>query len=246
MSLSKCRQSPDCQPVIYELSSTIDRLIEVAYQEVCEDKINIFKQKQIMSFIPGKEVYSKPLVFKIQEGMYRQYKMVWKRALTFICRSMQKSQGACLSHFMTSEQTSLLDSALALAAQHIAASQSAADPLDRKCLDLCISLLDQRLTGNIFNSALVGFFAVLGIDETKSTFSDATQYTPKLSAFIKIAQLLVLHKSILLVEESLAADPLQALDNMRLRFMALDNLTPSLGRYSYGHSGSEFGTARRP
>jgi hypothetical protein len=53
------------EPVTYELSFTIDRLVELAYQEVCEDKINIFGQKQIMSFIPGKEVYSKPLVFKL-------------------------------------------------------------------------------------------------------------------------------------------------------------------------------------
>jgi hypothetical protein len=223
LGCAACRSN---EPVIYELSSTIDRLIEVAYQEVCEDKINLFGQKQIMSFIPGREVYSKPLVFKLQAGTYRQYKMVWKRALTFICRSMQKSPGPRLPHFLTSEQTALLDSALILAAQRVAAPQSATDMLDRKCLDLCISLLDQRLTGNIFDSALIGFFAVLGIDENKDTFFEATQYTPKLSAFIKIAQLLVLHKSIVLVEEGLAPDPLQALDNMRLRFMTLDNPTP--------------------
>jgi hypothetical protein len=130
------------EPVLYELSSTIDRLIEVAYQEVCEDKINFFGQKRIMSFIPGREVYSKPLVFKLQEGTYRQYKMVWKRALTFVCRSMQKTQRPRLSHFLTSEQTALLDSTLALAAQRVTSPQSATDLLDRKCLDLCISLLD--------------------------------------------------------------------------------------------------------
>lgn len=214
------------EPIIYELSSTIDRLVDVAYREVCEDKINFFGQKRIMSFIPGREVYSKPLVFKLQDGTYRQYNMVWKRALTFICRSVQKTREPRLSHFLNSEQTALLDSALALAAQRVARPHSATDSLDRKCLDLCVSLLDQRLTGNIFDSALIGFLAVLGIDESKDSFFEATQYTPKLSAFIKIAQLLVLHKSVVLVEEGLAPDPLQALDDMRLRFMTLNNPTP--------------------
>jgi hypothetical protein len=68
LGCAACRSN---EPVIYELSSTIDRLIEVAYQEVCEDKINLFGQKQIMSFIPSREVYSKPLVFKLQAGIYR-------------------------------------------------------------------------------------------------------------------------------------------------------------------------------
>ncbi|KAK1808807.1 hypothetical protein LTR12_016830 [Friedmanniomyces endolithicus] len=131
-----------------------------------------------------------------------------------------------LSHYLNAEQTVRLDAALSLAEGHIAHPDSTTELLDRKCLDLCVSLLDQRLTGNVYESTLVGFFAILGIDEANDTFLDAVKYTPRLSAFVKIAQLLVLRKAVVEVEAGSAADPLEALDAMRLRFMTLNNPTP--------------------
>ena len=42
--------------------------------------------------------------------------------------------------------------------------------------------------GDIFDSVIVGFLAVLGIDAAKEGFQEATTYTSHLSALIKIAQ----------------------------------------------------------
>ena len=70
-------------------------------------------------------------------------------------------------------------------------------------LDLCLSLLEQPIYGDIFESPLVGFLAVIGVDENNNTLHEAPKYTLKLSAFIKIAQLLVLQKSVILAEEGL-------------------------------------------
>ncbi|KAK4551663.1 hypothetical protein LTR86_010994 [Recurvomyces mirabilis] len=221
-----CSACPIEEGVICELGRAIDRLVEAAYCDVREDRINFFGLKRIASFIPGREVYSRPLVVKLQEGTYRQYKMVWKRAVAFVCRSAYSFDCAKLPHSLNSEQTARLDAALRLAEEHIAHPHCTTELLDRKCLDLCVSLLDQRLTGNVYSSALVGSLAILGIDEANETFLDATRYTPKLSAFIKIAQLFVLRKAILQVEEGTAVDPLDALDAMRLRFMTLNNPTP--------------------
>jgi hypothetical protein len=50
-----------------------------------------------------------------------------------------------------------------------------------------ISLLDHTLTGDLFESVVVGFLAVLAIDTTKKVFRDAYSYTPFLSGFVKIA-----------------------------------------------------------
>lgn len=66
----------------------------------------------------------------------------------------------------------------------------------------------------------------MGIDENNNSLHEAPKYTPKLSAFIKIAQLLVLQKSVILAEEGLVQDPLDPLDEMRKTFMTLDNATP--------------------
>ena len=64
--------------------------------------------------------------------------------------------------------------------------------LDLACLQFCIALLDQRLMGDIYDSAVVGFIAVLGVDKEQEGFQDALTFTPHLSAIVKIAQLLVL------------------------------------------------------
>ena len=217
--------NPMREPAPEEISKSIDRLVSTAYASVCEDKVNFFGQKRITSFLPHKEVYSRPLVVKLQQSTYTQYKHSWKRLLAFTCRTSQRDCPINLRHRLNSRQTALLDSLLALANKHAAGNDSATDLLDRLCLDFCLSLLDHRLTGDIFESVIVGFLAVWGIDEANGVFHEAPNYTPKLSAFIKIAQLLVLQKAVYMAEDGITENPLDPLDEMRERFMTLNNST---------------------
>jgi hypothetical protein len=193
---------------------------------LCEEKVNFFGQKRITSFLPRTEVYSRPLIYKLKESTYKQYKQLWKRALAFICRTCDPKQDIQFQHALTSCQTALFDSLLGIAAGKVAKPLSTPEQLDRICLDFCLSLLEHPIRGNIFESPLVGFLAVLGIDENNNTLYEALNYTPKLSAFIKIAQLLVLQKSVILAEDGVVQDPLGPLDEMRNRFMTLENATP--------------------
>jgi hypothetical protein len=214
------------EPVLYEVGLAVDRLVEAAYMSLCEEKVNFFGQKRIASFLPRTEVYSRPLVYKLKESTYKQYKQLWKRALAFICRTCDPEQDIQFQHALGSCQTALFDSLLGIAARKVAQPSSAPEQLDRICLDFCLSLLEQPIRGNVFESPLVGFLAVLGIDENNNTLYEAPNYTPKLSAFIKIAQLLVLQKAVLLAEDGVVQDPLDPLDEMRNRFMTLENATP--------------------
>jgi len=87
------------------------------------------------------------------------------------------------------------------------------DQLDRAYSHLCITLLDHHLHQEIDQSIVIGFFAVLGIKEDLSEearsiqFHEAATYTPLLSAFIKVAQFLVLRES-LFIQEQVGAEPL--------------------------------------
>jgi hypothetical protein len=45
-----------------------------------------------------------------------------------------------------------------------AAIERASDVADEHCLELCISLLDHDLKGGLFESIIIGFLALLGID----------------------------------------------------------------------------------
>jgi len=62
------------------------------------------------------------------------------------------------------------------------------------------------LFDTIYDSIVVVFMAVLGIRDPglsvnqSVTFSDSLHYTPYLSAFIKIAQLLVIQRAVLAVD----------------------------------------------
>lgn len=61
-------------------------------------------------------------------------------------------------------------------------------------------LLDHPLHGSIYNSVIIGFLAVLGINP-KESYHEATTYTPSLSAFVKLSQLLVVQRAMLAVDE---------------------------------------------
>jgi len=100
------------------------------------------------------------------------------------------------------------------------------DHVDRACLSLCIALLDHTLKGDLFESAIVGFLAVLGVDYEKETLIKAYSYTPFLSAFVKVGQMLVVQSAVLAVEDGTCDDPGDRLDEMRERFLMHGSRSP--------------------
>lgn len=175
------------EAILAVLFSSIDRLIEAAYQSIHEDRLNFFGQKKIASFLPQKSGYSAPLVYKLQQATYKTYKLTWKRLLAFIWRTNTPFRAAQLKHRLTPQQTALYDALIMLASHLASDSGHATQSLDMACLDLCIALLDDQLHGNIYESPVISFLAVLGIDESNNAFYEASNYTSKLSGFIKIA-----------------------------------------------------------
>lgn len=98
--------------------------------------------------------------------------------------------------------------------------------LENLCLDFCISLLDHELKGDIYESVVLGLLAILGIDAARSRFLEAPNYTSRPSGFIKIGQMLVLEKAVREAECGNVDNILDPLDDMRRRFMTVDNCTP--------------------
>jgi hypothetical protein len=83
-----------------------------------------------------------------------------------------------------------------------------------------------RPPGDLFESVAVGFLAVLGIDSCKGILKDACNYTPCLSAFIKIAQMLVVQKAVIAARDSVVAQPADVLEEMRTRFLIHTTRSP--------------------
>jgi hypothetical protein len=97
---------------------------------------------------------------------------------------------------------------------------------DQACLQFYITLLDHRLLVKIYDSGVIGFIAVLGINEGGDGFHDACNFTSKLSAFVKMAQLLVLQRAVVAAECRETDFPSEALDEMQDRFMVLESRSP--------------------
>lgn len=100
------------------------------------------------------------------------------------------------------------------------------DHLDDCCLEFCILLLDHCLKGDVYDSIVIGFPAVLGINTKKMKFNDAAQYTSHPSAFIKIAQLLLIQQAVVAAEKNEVEHPSDLLDDMQDRFMVYGSRSP--------------------
>jgi hypothetical protein len=73
---------------------------------------------------------------------------------------------------------------------------------------------------------VLSFLAVLGIDEGPGgVFRGPLRYLPDLSKFIKIAQMLVVQRSVVAAEEGEVEHPSDMLDQMRERFMVRGSRT---------------------
>jgi hypothetical protein len=93
------------------------------------------------------------------------------------------------------------------------------DALDTECLELCVSLLDHDLKGDLFESTGVGFLAAIAVDPAKAILKEAHHSTPTLSSFIKMAQMLVIQKPIVGARDVEGIQPTDLLDEMRMRFL---------------------------
>jgi hypothetical protein len=64
--------------------------------------------------------------------------------------------------------------------------------LNQACLQFCITLLNHCLIRKIYDNIVLRFIAVLSINKGRDGFHNTYNFTLKLSAFIKIAQLFIL------------------------------------------------------
>lgn len=123
---------------------------------------------------------------------------------------------------MKTAQISRFDAARRLAGGAAAREEAAAAAaaLDRACLLLCISLLDHKLMGCHFESAVLGFLAMLGINNRHSAiFRGPLSYLPDLPKFINIAQIFVLQRAVLTADKGESEHPSYPPEEMRDGFI---------------------------
>jgi hypothetical protein len=224
------------EPLLVQFAESISRLIEQAYKSISQNKVNAFDQVRINSFLQRQRAWDRPLFIQLKKATYRQYEHVWQRLVCFIYRSTQPGQPVTLAHQLTPSQISFLDQMVGYGTELLVLQEGPCERsepasggimavaqiqslLDRACLRFSIALLDHTLKGDLFESGLVGFLAVLGVDAEKKTFRDAYSYTSYLSAMVKMTQMLVVQEAVFRAEEDVVEHPADAIDEMRERFL---------------------------
>lgn len=160
------------EPILEEFGASIDRTIEEARQSVLAQRINIFDQTLVNMFNDHQTKAGQPLSTKLQDGTYARYKTVWKKLLCFVYRLRSSSSSKFnLPYQLTHMQKVAFDRSVRVAGEITKHAGYQADGIDevKKRLDIIllrfsIALLDHHLRGSIYDSFLVGFLAVLGID----------------------------------------------------------------------------------
>jgi hypothetical protein len=96
----------------------------------------------------------------------------------------------------------------------------------KRCLNLCIALLDQKLYSKFTESIIVGFLTALGINRERNSFNNPVLYTPKLSALVKIAQLLIAQHAVMESKAGHTQFPNELITEMQDHFMVYGSKSP--------------------
>lgn len=204
------------------LLQSFDVFIDEARQSVLTEEVNVFALHRINSFVAGRP-YRKPLHTKLLSGTYHKYRGVWHKLLSFVYRLAVVHQQPELHYVLTQAQLDAL-SQLPNQKEGTALSSTAMDR--QHCLDLCIALLDHKLNGKLTDSIVVVFLAALGINRNCDGFDDAVLYTTKLSAIVKLAQLLVVQYAVVESKAGRTQFPNELVSELQDRFMVYGSNSP--------------------
>ncbi|SCO92628.1 uncharacterized protein FRV6_16756 [Fusarium oxysporum] len=207
-----------------------------------DGKFNVFDQHRLNSFLP-RRTSGRPFFYKLQDNTYKRYARVAQKLICFVYRRAWARTGPSLPFLLTEVQmvalTGMVHAATAL--QNILVDserdrgymEETWTRLEDNLLILYVSLLYHALYRDIYESPIVGFLAVLAIQETDSGVTlphphlyEAISYTPYLSAFIKISQLLVAERALLAVQRDEFEYPGLALEVMQHRFTVEGTRSP--------------------
>jgi hypothetical protein len=89
------------EPLLVEFSDSLDRVVKQAHTSIRDDKVNVFDQARINSFIQRRRAFDRPLIIKLRDSTYQSYKQVFKRLICFAYQTMQPENRIELAHRLT-------------------------------------------------------------------------------------------------------------------------------------------------
>ena len=162
---------------------------------------------------------TKPFNSRMDKTTFKVYTDVWNQLLSYIWRADDLEEEERPKYKITIQQQEAFDHLIDVVDVVI---QSESGPeeyydnhysnqprpetdearLESAVLELCITLLDHQFGDHQYESVIISGLAVLGLQEG-GQWANAEDYTPKLSAVIKLARLIVVYKVYTLRKQSI-------------------------------------------
>ena len=219
-------------------------IVESARLAVLKQEINIFDQAIVNSFREDRKRYTRPFAVRLLDSTYKRYIAIGTQLLAFIFRTNppigpaaspppSEPLNAQFGYRLTPTQARLIGTINTIAvplsdcpSRPPAVERREDERLGELLAELFIALFNHRLGGALRESALVVFLAVLGVDSVNQTFHQPQQYTPYLSALVKLTQLIVCFYSLTQARAAPGTAPADYLRPLRTEFMLSSAPTP--------------------
>jgi superfamily II DNA helicase RecQ len=189
------------EPELVVIHRAFHQLIRQAQKNAVSDVVGraaLFEaHRKEPSKKPGKLFNS-----RMDKTTFRQYTLYWGQLLSYVVRTDEIEEAKRPKFTVTSKQQDTLDDLMDAVDQVVDLERERpGEPtreFDKKVqsrlLQLCITLLDHELGDNEYQSVIISGMAVMGL-QGEGRWANAEDYTPKLSAVIKLARLMVVQKA---------------------------------------------------
>jgi superfamily II DNA helicase RecQ len=128
----------------------------------------------------------KPFDGVMEEGTAKKYKEVWRQILCYLFRTQDWPDEERPEYELTDGQGDAFDELVQAIEE-----QEEQERIDRLCLELCTEILNHQLAHSEYESVAISGLAVMGM-RADDGWLGAEDYTPKYSAFIKVARMFVI------------------------------------------------------
>ncbi len=222
------------------------RVIDMAQQLMLSQRCTFFARVEVNRKEKEKTA-QRPFQARMGDYTKKRYGQVWQQMICYIYRTHQMAHRP--QYQLTPDQTRELEGLIHLA--QAADDEEAVEPdfderdenddeegfhepptppeltlIQRQCLRFCTSLLDHHVHSGHYQNAVVSALAVLGVDTQYLTWLPAENYTPKLSAVVKLARMMVVLETYDSVQNVEGAAIVKMLGQKVERYMMMTKPTP--------------------
>lgn len=108
------------EPLLVEFSNSLDCIVEQVHSSIRDDKVNVFDQALVNSFIQRRRAFDRPLMVELRDLTYHKYKQVFKRLICFTYRTIRPDNKVELTHRLTARQLGDLDKMISIGQELLA------------------------------------------------------------------------------------------------------------------------------